>query len=277
MSNVEDSLLENAPLGRDVTYPEAYDATVLFPLPRQEKRDALGLVNRLPFTGVDIWTGYELSWLNAKGKPVVAIAEFAIPYNSPNIIESKSFKLYLNSFMRTRFKSLNAVHETLARDLSAAAGLTVIVKLYFPEDFYQLERQEFSGLCIDHLDVEIDDYQLNPEHLYMTNKEQNETLFSNLLKSNCPITNQPDWATIMIRYHGNAIDRAGLLRYLISYREHAEFHEQCVERIYVDLMERCRPRQLTVYARYTRRGGLDINPFRSNFETPPTNRRTGRQ
>ncbi|WP_130538446.1 NADPH-dependent 7-cyano-7-deazaguanine reductase QueF [Thiomicrorhabdus indica] len=265
-------------LGQHTPYCSEYDPSLLFPIPRQEKRDELGIkANSLPFNGLDIWTAFEISWLNTKGKPVVRIAEFAFQVSSPNLIESKSFKLYLNSFNGTRFESEQDVIELMEKDLSDASGAPVVV------DFKTLEGHELlfgdlPGENIDDLDIEINEYQVDTSLLKTLDEEvDEETLNSHLLKSNCLVTCQPDWGSVVVRYSGKKIDEASLLKYIISFREHNEFHEQCVERIFTDIMKVCRPVNLTVYARYVRRGGLDINPYRSNFEEEFDISRTQRQ
>ena len=267
-------------LGKQVDYEFEYNPGLLQGVPRSLSRDTLDLANSsLPFDGIDTWTGYELSWLNLKGKPNVAILECHVPITSENLIESKSFKLYLNSFNQTKFASAEDVRQVLQADLSACAGETVEVKLILPEQFTSLQFKEFEGTLVDSLDVEIEQYSPNTQFLALAKSgaEVKETLISHLLKSNCLITSQPDWASIQIRYEGKAIEHEGLLKYLISFRQHNEFHEQCVERIYNDIMQHCQPDKLTVCARYTRRGGLDINPFRSNYEAPYANHRQARQ
>ena len=267
-------------LGKQVDYEFEYNPDLLQGVPRSLSRDTLNLAGSgLPFDGIDTWTGYELSWLNLKGKPNVAILECHVPITSKNLIESKSFKLYLNSFNQTKFASAEDVRQVLQADLSACAGEPVEVKLILPEQFSSLQFQEFNGTLLDSLDVEIDQYSPNTQYLTVAKSEAGvqETLVSHLLKSNCLITSQPDWASIQIRYEGKAIEHEGLLKYLISFRQHNEFHEQCVERIYNDIMQHCQPDKLTVCARYTRRGGLDINPFRSNYEAPFANHRQARQ
>ncbi|MGN6457176.1 MAG: NADPH-dependent 7-cyano-7-deazaguanine reductase QueF [Achromobacter mucicolens] len=272
--------LSHGPLGQSVAYASQYDPSLLFPIARSHNRAALNLNDgNLPFTGVDLWNAYELSWLDAKGKPRVAMATFSVPADSPNIIESKSFKLYLNSFNQTRLVNSAALRGRLERDLSAAAGAPVGLDFFLPQRFSELQMGELDGIYIDKLDIEIDTYEPAPELLRTRPGDVvEETLASRLLKSNCPVTGQPDWATVQIRYRGKPIDRESLLRYVVSFRQHAEFHEHCVERIFSDLMQACGPEHLTVYARYTRRGGLDINPWRSNFEAaPPADRRTVRQ
>ena len=253
---------ENSLLGREVSYPDQYDPSLLFPIPRQTARAELGIVETgpLPFVGHDRWHAYELSWLDARGKPRVATATFTIPCTSPNLIESKSLKLFLNSLNNARFNSDSAVLECIRTDLSARAGADVDVALGLPP---MLEQGE--GESLDDLDVEIDHYgPPRAEGLIIDPTDLGEeTLTSALLKSNCPVTGQPDWATVVLRYAGPRIDRNELLRYLIGFRNHAEFHEQCVERIFRDVQAHCQPRWLSVEARYTRRGGLDINPWRA--------------
>jgi 7-cyano-7-deazaguanine reductase len=265
MSDFEQHLL----LGKPTRYQDTYDPTVLCPFPRQVKRDEIGLGKELPFGGFDLWTAYELSWLNPKGKPMVAVGEFCFVCDSPFLIESKSFKLYLNSFNQTRFADAAAVSEQMREDLSRASGGEVRVELWGLGDSSHFQVGLLPGDCIDNLDIEVADYRLNPLALADAADHECpvvEELHSHLLKSNCLVTSQPDWGSVLIRYQGGRIDREALLRYLISFRQHNEFHEQCVERIFADLLRFCRPQKLTVYARYTRRGGLDINPFRSNFE-----------
>lgn len=260
------SSAEHSSLGKAVDYRDEYDPAPLFPIPRASQRAALGIGAALPFHGLDIWNAYELSWLDPRGKPVVALAQFQVPATSPQIIESKSFKLYLNTFAQTRLAGADAVAALLLQDLSAAAGAAVGVQLQPAADFAQLQLRELDGDCIDAIDIDVDDYAApRPDYLGAdAATEADECLVSHLLKSNCPVTGQPDWASVQIRYRGPRIDRTGLLRYLISFRRHSDFHEHCVERIFVDLQQRCAPAQLSVYARYTRRGGIDINPFRSS-------------
>lgn len=275
-------LPDGSPLGRPTTYQAHYDPSLLFAIPRQYKRDEIGLGNgTLPFFGVDIWNAYEISWLNMRGKPQVAMARVTVPADSPNIVESKSFKLYLNSLNQTKLGGTEALLELLREDLSACVGAPVQVALTLPEDFSKVPIGELAGLLLDRLDIEVTEYAPDPSLLQADQEAAivEETLVSHLLKSNCLVTGQPDWASVQIQYVGGAIDQAGLLQYLIGFREHNEFHEQCVERIFMDIMRQCRPQKLAVYARYTRRGGLDINPWRSNFSTgkPPSNARNARQ
>ncbi|GGI20046.1 NADPH-dependent 7-cyano-7-deazaguanine reductase QueF [Oxalicibacterium faecigallinarum] len=271
-----------SPLGQPSTYQSQYDPSLLFSIPRQYKREEIGLgEGRLPFFGMDIWNAYEVSWLNMRGKPQVALARFMVPADSPNIIESKSFKLYLNSLNQTKLGGTDALLELLRADISAGFGAPVQIALTLPENFSQVSMGELDGLLLDRLDIEVDDYAPNPDLLRAEENEApvEETLVSHLLKSNCLVTGQPDWASVQIKYAGPQIDQERLLRYLIGFREHNEFHEQCVERIFMDILRHCKPHKLAVYARYTRRGGLDINPWRSNFSTgtPPSNARNARQ
>jgi len=276
MNDFEASL----PLGKPTTYKSEYDAGLLCPIPRQLKRDELGLPKALPFHGVDIWNAYELSWRTPQGKPVVAMGEFRIPCESPHLVESKSIKLYLNSFNQTRFDDFEAVRALISKDLGGAAGAPVDVRLMGASEFAAASFATLPGTCIDDLDIEVDDYSLDANLLVGAadaGQRVNETLHSHLLKSNCLVTSQPDWGSVLIHYRGAKINREALLRYLISFRQHDEFHEQCVERIFNDLMRYCQPEKLTVYARYTRRGGLDINPYRSNFEYEVENLRLARQ
>lgn len=272
--------LKASVLGKTTEYASQYDASLLYPIARKLNRDQINVVeSNLPFYGEDIWTGYELSWLNSKGKPCVAVATFAFPCTSPSIIESKSFKLYLNSFNQTRFESIEAVQAILTNDLSQAAQTNVQVTLYSPSDYNCIPFTALPGDCIDELDIECDSYSPDTQLLALANDDiVTETLHSHLLKSNCLITSQPDWASIVIQYEGKQIDRESLLKYLVSFRDHNEFHEQCVERIFCDLKAAFNPTKLEVCARYTRRGGLDINPFRSTHNAvTPFNVRTNRQ
>jgi 7-cyano-7-deazaguanine reductase len=274
---------DQSPLGKSSAYQSQYAPELLFPIARQQKRDELGLfadAGTMPFFGVDIWNAYELSWLNMRGKPQVAIATITVPADSPNIVESKSFKLYLNSFNQTRLAGPDTLLALLRNDLSDGFGAPVHVTLTSPEAFGAIKMGELDGVLLDRLDVEIDGYSPSPELLSADdeNGQVEETLVSHLLKSNCLVTGQPDWGTVQIRYVGPQIDQEGLLKYLIGFREHNEFHEQCVERIFMDVLRQCKPTKLAVYARYTRRGGLDINPWRANFSTgKPPNLRGARQ
>ena len=280
------SVPEQSELGKASRYGDHYDASLLFPLPRADKRAELGLGEAMPFFGADIWTAYELSWLNARGKPQLALAHITVPCESPNIIESKSFKLYLNSFNNTVFADEQAVLACLREDLAqaqwrgASAPGSVGVRLLGPEWFDREPVHELDGLSLDRMDVECRRYTPAPDLLSVLPGDApvSEVLVSNLLKSNCLVTGQPDWGSVQISYTGDAIAQEGLLQYLVSFRNHNEFHEQCVERIFMDIWTRCKPLKLTVYARYTRRGGLDINPFRTSHpQKLPANIRTARQ
>jgi 7-cyano-7-deazaguanine reductase len=257
-------------LGRTTVYPQQYDASLLHPVPRHNTREEIGIGRlSLPFTGVDIWNAYELSWLNAKGLPVVAAGVFEVPCQSPSLIESKSLKLYLNSFNQTRFASAREVQSLLQADLSRAAGLGVTVRLCSLDELEKRGVSRFKAHSLDHLDVEIHTYQPDAALLALVPGagRVSEALCSDLLKSNCPVTGQPDWGSILVDYTGARLDRSALLKYLVSFRQHNDFHEHCVERIFVDLQRLCQPDKLTVYARYVRRGGLDINPYRTIEKT----------
>ena len=270
----------HSPLNQKTNYEEHYNPSLLFPIARSRNRQSIGINDTLPFMGADIWNAYELSWLNQRGKPEIALAQFIIPADSPKLIESKSFKLYLNSFNQTKVASKEAMIDILSKDLNAAYGATIDIKLLASNEFSQEKIVELPGFCIDHLDIEVEEYQLDPTILTVE-KDQTpieETLTSHLLKSNCLVTGQPDWGSVSIHYTGTPIQRESLLRYIIGFRQHTEFGEHCVERIFMDIMHQCAPSKLSIYARYTRRGGLDINPFRSNFSGPmPNNIRTARQ
>lgn len=275
--------LVDAPLGKTSENPNIYSPEILFPIPRSENRQTLGLAdsNKLPFFGVDIWNAYEISWLGMTGKPEVAIAQIQTPAESPFIFESKSLKLYLNSLNHSRFASIEEVQSIITEDLSKASGAKVSVKLSGPELWSKLKFKEFEGKLLDRLNLEIDPNS-GPDKSWLSAKEDEspieETLISNLLRSNCPVTGQPDWASVQIHYVGPEINEEGLLRYLIAFRQHQEFHEHCVEKIFCDIKAMCKPSKLSVYARYTRRGGIDINPFRTDFNAPwPENIRQARQ
>ena len=278
---------EQSQLGKTSAYVDQYDASLLFPIPRAGKRAEIGLGASLPFLGADLWTAFELSWLNPRGKPQVALAHFTVPCETINIIESKSFKLYLNSFNNTVFPDAAAVLAQLRADVNEAAWRGAVVqssvgvKLVPMEHFDREPVHELDGLSLDRLDVDCTRYTPAPDLLRVSQDDEApvaEVLTSNLLKSNCLVTGQPDWGSVQISYSGAQIDHEGLLQYLVSYRNHNEFHEQCVERIFCDLWTHCKPQRLAVYARYTRRGGLDINPFRTSYpQAIPPNIRTARQ
>ena len=278
--NYQDKSLSALKLGQNTEYKSQYDASLLQPVPRRLNREGLGIVEQQPFNqGADVWTCYELSWLNPHGLPQVAIADVEIDFKSENLIESKSFKLYLNSFNQTKFASIEEVEQTITRDLSQCASGQVSVKIHKLADYTNQLIVNFAGECIDEQEIQIESYTFSNQYLENIAEDEivEETLVSHLLKSNCLITSQPDWGSVQIHYVGKRLNREKLLRYLVSFREHNEFHEQCVERIFTDLMQFSKPEKLTVYARYTRRGGLDINPFRSNFERGPVNLRMARQ
>lgn len=261
-----DNPLAHLSLGQSTAYVNEYDASLLQAVPRALNRAPIGISNdALPFFGVDEWTGYELSWLNPRGLPQVAIARCRVPVTSPQLVESKSFKLYLNSFNQTKMDSWDVVKQRMIQDLSNCAGGPVEVELFSLQTFSQQPLRQMSGICLDSLDVEVEQYNYHPALLQLAAEPNlvTEELYSDLLKSNCLITNQPDWGSVHIRYTGPQINHHRLLQYLVSFRSHNEFHEQCVERIFQDLMHHCRCKSLTVAARYTRRGGLDINPLRS--------------
>lgn len=273
-------------LGKAATYADRYDAALLYPLPRAAQRALIGVANRPVFLGADLWTVYELSWLNTRGKPQVALGRFVVPCESTHLVESKSLKLYLNSFNNTVFADMDAVRQTLQKDLSEAVWRgsvvqsSVGVQLLSPEHYAKEKISEMEGLCLDRLDVDCVHYQPAPELLTSATHEApvTETLYSNLLKSNCLVTGQPDWGSVSISYSGAQIEQAGLLQYIVSFRNHNEFHEHCVERMFMDIWTRCQPTKLTVYARYTRRGGVDINPWRSSHaQGLPAQVRTARQ
>jgi len=268
---------EHNPLGQISEYPDTYDAGLLFPIDRDESWRASGQSRAdIPFYGVDIWNAYEVSWLNTRGKPVVCIGEFRVPATSANLVESKSFKLYLNSYNQTRFASLEQARAQMQQDLSVAAGAPVEVILHSADHEFVKPP---AATCIDDLDVDIEVYQPDASLLKVNEgKRFDGWLCSHLLKSNCPVTGQPDWGTLYIHYRGAEIAPESLLAYVVSLRQHQDFHEQCVERTYRDLLEQCRPESLTVYARYVRRGGLDINPCRTSEEGfVPSNFRSARQ
>ena len=275
---------DQSQLGKASAYADQYDAALLFPIARASKRAELGIADAQPFFGADMWTAYELSWLNLRGKPQVALAQITVPCESPCIVESKSVKLYLNSFNNSRFVDAREVRERIRADISAATGAGIGagigVKTIGPELFDREPVHEMDGLNLDRLDIECMHFTPTPELLFaeFDDVPVTETLTSNLLKSNCLVTGQPDWGSVQIAYSGPQINQEGLLQYIVSFRNHNEFHEQCVERIFMDIWTRCKPIKLAVYARYTRRGGVDINPFRCSYPTQlPANVRTARQ
>lgn len=270
------SPVEHSPLGKEVGYISEYSPELLFAVPRANVWQAKGLAD-CPYQGYDIWNAYEMSWLNNNGLPQVAVGEFRVPAESPSLIESKSFKLYLNSYNQTRFENWNEVRKRLEADLSDCAGGTVEVILRRVNEAPQIQPG-FQGVCLDNLDVTIEAYDVDASLLTISQGEEiSEVLYSDLLRSNCPVTGQPDWGSVCIEYTGQPICREALLKYIVSFREHSGFHEQCVETIFVDLLQQCAPRELTVYARYVRRGGLDINPLRSSSGREIGNLRLARQ
>lgn len=269
--------VELSTLGKTVDYPQQYAPNVLFPVPRVDNRRALG-ITEWPYHGFDWWHAYEVSWLNEKGKPQVAMAIIELPANSPNIIESKSLKLYLNSFNMTRLSGQQELHDLLVQDLSRVSGASVIVRLHnVDEPLLAAPLDTSAGTLLDPLDIEMDGYEVNPGILKVQPDYRAEMLYSHLLRSNCPVTGQPDWGSVFIAYAGPGLDHAALLQYLCSFRNHTEFHEHCVERIFMDLMALGDFEQLTVTAKYVRRGGLDINPCRSLQEHRPDMGRLPRQ
>ncbi|OGT34013.1 MAG: NADPH-dependent 7-cyano-7-deazaguanine reductase QueF [Gammaproteobacteria bacterium RIFCSPHIGHO2_02_FULL_39_13] len=256
---------KHSTLGKKTDYKTQYDASLLFPIARENRRGTIGITNTLPFFGFDIWNHYEVSWLNQKGKPIVAIAHIIYPAASKNIIESKSLKLYFNSFNNTCFESLASVKKTIERDLLESLETELIAVTITPTAVFSEEKLQshLNGIGLDELDIDFDIYRNDPTLLMTENEWVEETLYSDLLRSNCLITNQPDWCSVQINYKGKKINHAGLLRYLVSFRNDNEFHEHCIEKIFMHIMQRCNPTELTVYGRSTRRGGLDINSYRS--------------
>ena len=260
------------PLGKQLAYPEHYDPSMLAPIPRAENRQKLGIkAETLPFCGADIWNAFELSWLDLHGKPVVARGRFIFPCQSPNLVESKSLKLYLNSLNQHAFADLNSARDCIKQDLSAAAGADVEVLL---QNFSCMQEmlEAPTGICLDQQAVACEQYEVDPDLLQLAQSDAafeqlvDEVLYTDLFRSRCPITGQPDWATLTVCYQGPLIEHASLLRYLVSFRLHNDFHENCVERIFCDIKSRCRPNALSVEANFLRRGGLDINPVRATRE-----------
>ncbi len=259
--------MSNNPLGKNTTYPDQYDAGLLFPIPRDLNREKLGFADEaLPFRGFDVWRAYELSWLNEQGKPVTAVGEFIVPVDSPNIIESKSLKLYLNSLNQTQFSDIDSIQSLIAADLGAVAGTHVLTQLSTTKEDNGFQLSAPAGFCLDDIDITIDTYQPDANLLHCAEHNQlvTETLHSNLFRSNCPVTSQPDWGTVVLSYSGSAINHSDLLRYLVSYRHHEGFHEDCAEQIFRDVMQRCSPKTLSVAINFLRRGGVEINPVRTN-------------
>jgi 7-cyano-7-deazaguanine reductase len=267
------------PLGKDSEYPSTYTPSLLYSMERRENRAAMGIADALPFGGEDLWTAFEFSWLSNKGRPEVAAVRIKVPCTSPCIVESKSVKLYLNSFAQTRFNSWADVLTALNSDFAIAFRAPIMVELLEVNRLSQPVDQ-FPGTCLDRLDVSITTYERDPDLLQLEDGDQrvvNETVYTNLFRSICPITGQPDWASVMVQYLGRPIVRESLLKYLVSYRCHPAFHETNVEQIFVDLQACCRPEQLTIFGRFLRRGGIDISPFRSNVEEVAPVMRLSRQ
>ena len=260
---------QSSPLGKATIYKNSYDNSLLYSIKRNETRTDLNIAGALPFKGFDVWNCYELSWLDKYNKPVVRFLRLFIPCDSPSIVESKSLKLYLNSFSDTVFDHEGLVKETILRDISDKAGDEIIVEILKLDQLNHTTLSSFDGICLDDLELHVSNFDHDAKLLKLDNNDNTETeeiLYTNLFKSNCPVTNQPDWASVQISYKGRKIDHPSLLRYIISFRNHNEFHENCVERIFVDIMNLSSPARLTVQAKYTRRGGIDINPIRSTLD-----------
>ncbi len=271
-------LVNASPLGKVSEYQSEYNPKLLFSIPRKEKQQELGLdPENLPFVGSDVWFAYELSWLNTKGKPLAMVGRFELPCNSANLIESKSFKLYLNSFNQSQFDSVEVVEALMIKDLSAAAEAVVGVRLMTIAEMEDFGFHHVEGVEVDQFDISIDCYDYSPDLLKKVEGQKEEVLISHLLKSNCPVTGQPDWGTVVVEYKGQAIDHESFLRFICSFRGHQEFHEQCVERVFTEIQARFQMEELTVYAHYVRRGGLDINPWRSTNQPEQKNIRLIRQ
>jgi 7-cyano-7-deazaguanine reductase len=269
---------DKLPLGRESAYPRSYAPDALFAIARAESRGALGLSGDLPFSGVDVWNAWELTWLGRGGLPQVATASIVVPADSPNIIESKSLKLYLNSFAMSEFQSAESLRAVIEKDLGRCAGSPVGVYVTPIPDTEARPVSRLAGTLLDTLDVTCSEWQVNPRLLSAEpGATVTEDVHTHLLRSLCPVTGQPDTGSLQISYRGAPVDHAGLLRYIVSYREHNDFHESCIERMFVDLMAQCAPQELSIHARYQRRGGIDINPFRSTVASSPRNLRLWRQ
>ncbi len=266
-------------MSKDKTeYISTYTPSLLESIPRKDQRDTLGLGDELPFNGLDIWNAYEFTWLNAQGKPEVAVAQFEVPGKSPRLIESKSLKLYLGSYSNTPFSNRNEVIKTLEADMRLSAQVPVAVTLLNQDQVLHENLGHFQGKSLDNVDLETDRYDWCLDFLELESMTiVREALYTNLFRSLCPMTGQPDYASVLIQYSGNSISHEGLLKYLISFREHAEFAEQVTERIFVDIMNSCSPDRLSVTARYTRRGGIEINSHRAHEENIPPEVRLWRQ
>lgn len=255
---------EHSSLGQKTSYENQYNPKLLFPIERAPKRVEIDLDTQInPLFGYDLWTHYEVSWLNHKGKPEVAIAIIMIPCHSRYLIESKSLKLYFNSLNQTTFSNWHDVKQIIIKDLSQVVETEIKLHLFPLSEAPITHCTKLEGICLDEMDIQCHQYHPDATLLKTHSKNITEVIFSNLLKSNCLVTNQPDWGSVQIAYQGNQIDHEGLLQYIVSFREHNEFHEQCIERMFIDIMRQCKPWKLTITGRYTRRGGLDINPVRS--------------
>jgi 7-cyano-7-deazaguanine reductase len=269
--------MNKIPLGRETEYPQEYAPGVLYAVPRAETRERLGIGADLPFSGVDLWNAWELTWLDPGGKPVAGTATFLFDATCPSIVESKSLKLYLGSFAMSRFDDHRTLAGTIASDLGKVSGADVGVEIHVGPDAEFFRIAEMPGRCVDDLALPQVPESVDADLLAADGEIVSETLHSHLLRSLCPVTSQPDIGTAMIRYRGPRIEAASFLAYVVSFRRHQDFHEACVERMFLDIKDRCRPDALTVYCRYNRRGGIDINPFRSDFEDEPENIRLWRQ
>jgi len=252
------------PLGKPSDYPTTYTPSLLRSIERAPLRAPLGIVERVPFQGEDTWNCYEFSWLNAKGRPDAGMIKLRVPCNSAAIVESKSLKLYLNSFAQTVFTTRAELLTTLNSDLSLAFRAPVIIDLVDVDQALEPVGQ-LPGRSLDDLDVDVEVYHWCPDLLEVDAGAVTvrQTLHTHLFRSVCPVTRQPDWASVMVQYVGHRIPPESLLRYLVSFRSHEAFHETTIEQIFVDITQRCAPEHLTVYGRFLRRGGIDINPFRS--------------
>lgn len=270
------SSIEKSPLSERSRYPSCYNSGILYPISRLDNRSQLiSDPTTLPFQGYDLWHAYELSWLQPNGLPAAMIARFIIPANSPNLIESKSFKLYLNSLNNSTFENIKEVKSILEKDISTVLEAPAHVEFISPNQ--STLQGTIQGTCLDQIDTLCQHYQPNPKLLTTQQPNISETVYTHLFRSNCPVTFQPDWATIIVHYQGQTIDHASLLSYLVSYRNHAQFHEHCVEMIFSDIMNHCQPQKLCIEAKFTRRGGLDINPIRANYPINNTQPNTIRQ
>jgi len=270
---VSETLHDKGPLlGQQVAGSETYDPTLLFPVPRETARSSLPGGVFAGF-GEDVWHAYELSWLRPQGMPISRMGVLRVPATSANIVESKSLKLYLNSFNSHRFVSDDEARRTIIDDVSAVVGEGVDLELHEPES-ERMAGVPIDGRCLDELTVVPAD-QADPMLLQAVPGDSVQ--YTHLMRSLCPVTAQPDWATVVVETRGGSPESEGLLRYLLAYRNHQEFHEQCVERIYTDLQQRLAPAYLSVQALYTRRGGLDICPWRSSKAGPAPVYRIHRQ